>query len=32
MELTGSDENDNIYIPHEMVGYQLKEDLSLIAA
>ncbi len=31
LELTGS-EDENIYIPHEVVGYQLKEDLSLIAA
>jgi len=32
LELTGSDEDENIYIPHEVIGYQLKEDLSLIAA
>jgi len=32
LELTGSDENENIYIPHEVVGYQLKEGLHLIAA
>jgi len=31
LELTGS-EDENIYIPHEVVGYQLKEGLSLIAA
>ncbi len=29
--LTGS-EDENVYIPHEVVGYQLKEGLSLIAA
>ena len=32
LEITGSDEDENIYIPHEVVGYQLKEGLSLIAA
>ncbi len=32
LELTGSDEDENIYIPHEVVGYQLKEGLSIIAA
>jgi DNA-binding XRE family transcriptional regulator len=32
LELTGSNEDENIYIPHEVVGYQLKEGLSLIAA
>lgn len=31
LEITGN-ENENIYIPHEVVGYQLKEGLSLIAA
>ena len=31
LELTGS-EDENIYIPHEVVGYQLKQGLSLIAA
>lgn len=31
LELTGSEDED-IYIPHEVVGYQLKEGLSLIAA
>ena len=32
LELTGSDDDDNVYIPHEVVGYQLKQGLSLIAA
>lgn len=31
LELTES-EDENIYIPHEVVGYQLKQGLSLIAA
>jgi DNA-binding XRE family transcriptional regulator len=31
LELTSS-EDENIYIPHEVVGYQLKQGLSLIAA
>ena len=31
LELTGSEE-ENVYIPHEVVGYQLKESISLIAA
>jgi DNA-binding XRE family transcriptional regulator len=31
LELTHS-EDEKIYIPHEVVGYQLKEGLSLIAA
>ncbi len=31
LELTGS-EDENIYTPHEVVGYQLKQGLSLIAA
>lgn len=25
LELTGSDEKENIYIPHEVVNYQLKD-------
>jgi DNA-binding XRE family transcriptional regulator len=32
LELIGSNEDENIYIPHKVVGYQLKEGLSLIAA
>ena len=33
LELTSTEsEDENIYIPHEVVGYQLKEGLSLIAA
>lgn len=31
LELTSS-EDENIYIPHEVVGYQLKQGLSLVAA
>ncbi len=31
LEITGS-EDENIYIPHDVVGYQVKEGLSLIAA
>jgi DNA-binding XRE family transcriptional regulator len=30
LELTG--EEEGVYIPHEVVGYQLKQGLSLIAA
>lgn len=31
LKLTGS-EDENVYIPHQVVGYQIKEGLSLIAA
>lgn len=31
LELTGGDD-ESVYIPHEVVGYQLKQNLSLIAA
>lgn len=31
LELTGG-EDENIYIPHEVVGYQLKQGLTLVAA
>ena len=31
MRLTGKEE-DQVYIPHEVVGYQIKEGLSLIAS
>lgn len=31
LEPTGS-EDENIYIPHEVVDYQLKQGLSLVAA
>lgn len=32
LEITGTGEDENIYIPHEVVGYQVKNGLSLIAA
>ena len=31
LEITGG-KKEEVYIPHEVVGFQLKQDLSLIAA
>ncbi|NHB93897.1 helix-turn-helix domain-containing protein [Photorhabdus cinerea] len=32
LELAGREKGENVYIPHEVVGLQVKKGLSLIAA